>query len=330
MPRDDELPPSLAALARRQALELSPSRFEFDTSRLLRVLDRTLADVGDETSGRAPKAEPAIDRKQRPAPRPSDDWRQRVVRRWRLLAGVGVAILLAIVGIVVVATRSDNPSPAPAGSPGDTSSEGTSFVDDFSDKQYGWENVAPGQLGGRYGNRSYFLTGAREDTGDGFNTVVVSPANAASSDDVRIKVDARMTGGTASFGRAYGIFCRGSGSETLYAFSIWKSGPEIGKNTSGQYEPIKKSDSSVTSQPGEPYKQLEAVCRTSTQGDGNSAELEFWVDGKMILKAKDPSDDAGGNALLDGRYGLQTTFGPTGSAGETLEVEFKNFEVSPG
>jgi TIR domain len=45
MPRADELPPSLAGLVRRQALELSPARFDFDTGRLLKVLDRTLAEV---------------------------------------------------------------------------------------------------------------------------------------------------------------------------------------------------------------------------------------------------------------------------------------------
>src|SRR5215207_4456030 len=45
MPRADELPPSLARLVRRQALELSPARFDFDTSRLLKVLDATLAEV---------------------------------------------------------------------------------------------------------------------------------------------------------------------------------------------------------------------------------------------------------------------------------------------
>ena len=45
LPRADELPASLAKLARRQPLELSPSRFDFDTSRLLKVLDRTLAEV---------------------------------------------------------------------------------------------------------------------------------------------------------------------------------------------------------------------------------------------------------------------------------------------
>ena len=45
MPSADELPGSLAGLVRRQALELSPSRFEFDTNRLFRVVDWTLADV---------------------------------------------------------------------------------------------------------------------------------------------------------------------------------------------------------------------------------------------------------------------------------------------
>jgi hypothetical protein len=45
MPRAKELPRSLARLVRRQALELSPARFEYDTGRLLAVLDRTLAEV---------------------------------------------------------------------------------------------------------------------------------------------------------------------------------------------------------------------------------------------------------------------------------------------
>ena len=45
MPRAADLPASLAKLVRRQALELSPARFDFDTSRLLRVLDKTLTEV---------------------------------------------------------------------------------------------------------------------------------------------------------------------------------------------------------------------------------------------------------------------------------------------
>ena len=42
MPPPEELPESLTRLVRRQALELSPERFEFDTNRLLKVLETTL------------------------------------------------------------------------------------------------------------------------------------------------------------------------------------------------------------------------------------------------------------------------------------------------
>ena len=45
LPRADELPPALAGLVRRQALELSPARFDFDISRLLKVLDSTLVEI---------------------------------------------------------------------------------------------------------------------------------------------------------------------------------------------------------------------------------------------------------------------------------------------
>ena len=60
MPRADELPDSLARLERRQALELSPARFAFDTGRLLKVLDRTLAEVRTEHEDAASIPEPAM------------------------------------------------------------------------------------------------------------------------------------------------------------------------------------------------------------------------------------------------------------------------------
>jgi dipeptidyl aminopeptidase/acylaminoacyl peptidase len=44
MPSSEQLPPSLAKLTRRQALELSPQRFQYDTDRLLRVLDKTISE----------------------------------------------------------------------------------------------------------------------------------------------------------------------------------------------------------------------------------------------------------------------------------------------
>jgi hypothetical protein len=56
MPRADQLPESLAALVRRNALELSPSRFEADTARLLRVVERTIAEM------QAGRQQPATER----------------------------------------------------------------------------------------------------------------------------------------------------------------------------------------------------------------------------------------------------------------------------
>jgi beta-lactam-binding protein with PASTA domain len=44
MPPAEQLPASLVRLARRQALELSPSRFKSDMARLLRALDKTLVE----------------------------------------------------------------------------------------------------------------------------------------------------------------------------------------------------------------------------------------------------------------------------------------------
>ena len=82
MPRVDELPASLAGLVRRQALELSPARFAFDTSRLLKVLDRTLAEVhtarldaavisapaGSALDPSTPKPPTAPERREQPEP----------------------------------------------------------------------------------------------------------------------------------------------------------------------------------------------------------------------------------------------------------------------
>jgi beta-lactam-binding protein with PASTA domain len=47
MPSAEQLPASLVRLARRQALELSPSRFKSDMARLLRALDKTLKEKAD-------------------------------------------------------------------------------------------------------------------------------------------------------------------------------------------------------------------------------------------------------------------------------------------
>jgi ABC-type amino acid transport substrate-binding protein len=106
MPRAEELPGSLAGLVRRQALELSPARFDTDTSRLLKVLDRTLAEVRTEQF-RAPVMERAPTTSPPPGvvtPSRAGPQRRRS-RRTRMLAGVGVGVVLILVLLVALVLR---------------------------------------------------------------------------------------------------------------------------------------------------------------------------------------------------------------------------------
>jgi hypothetical protein len=74
MPRADELPPALAGLARRQALELNPSRFDSDTSRLEKALEKTLAEV---QAPRPPSGTEPAAATQSSTPRPRESPGQR-------------------------------------------------------------------------------------------------------------------------------------------------------------------------------------------------------------------------------------------------------------
>ncbi len=56
MPHEDQLPESLAPLARRQALELSPNRFGSDFQRLLPVLDRAITAAQQQRRRQAEEA----------------------------------------------------------------------------------------------------------------------------------------------------------------------------------------------------------------------------------------------------------------------------------
>jgi ABC-type amino acid transport substrate-binding protein len=121
MPDADQLPPSLAKLVRRQALELSPNRFEFDTSRLLKVLDKTLAEAARYPRGIAvPVADqPPITAPPITVPPPAPAPRnvggaatatrrfqpRRQVRAWWLVAAALLAVLL-LVAIVLRPQRS--------------------------------------------------------------------------------------------------------------------------------------------------------------------------------------------------------------------------------
>jgi ABC-type amino acid transport substrate-binding protein len=70
IPGAEELPDSLAGLVRRQALELSPTRFAADTNRLLTVLDRTLIEVRAQTVAKNAPGATALPAGPPPVPEP--------------------------------------------------------------------------------------------------------------------------------------------------------------------------------------------------------------------------------------------------------------------
>jgi hypothetical protein len=93
MPQPTEVPDSLVPLVRRQALELSPARFDFDVSQLRLVLDRALT---PSSAGGRPGA--------------------------RRTVAIGVALaLVAAIGVVLVVSALSRPDRSPPSSSGPSS-----------------------------------------------------------------------------------------------------------------------------------------------------------------------------------------------------------------
>ena len=105
MPSEGQLPPSLAPLARRQALELSPARFSSDTGRLLRTLERALAEdrATEDTADQCDDRSRMHGRRQAP---PATSVSARVARRARPLA---VTLSLAGAGLGIIANTQYGP-----------------------------------------------------------------------------------------------------------------------------------------------------------------------------------------------------------------------------
>ena len=106
MPRGDQLPPSIAALVRRHALELSPHRFRADTERLLETMKRTLTDLNETQTLPAVPAEAAPE----PQPGSQPSGSRTVSRRMLLMAAAAVAVVA-----VVIAGLMNLPSDEPEG-----------------------------------------------------------------------------------------------------------------------------------------------------------------------------------------------------------------------
>jgi len=197
MPLADELPGSLAKLVRRQALELSPARFDFDTGRLLRVLDKTLAEekvqreaevqhAGVDSIGRADPevgaaAPSGVSAGQPVASLPTP--RRRVkgdssVGPWprRRLPWVAAGLIAVVVAVLVVAQLGSRPASHPgtttsSRAASSTTAPATTAPPTSSDALEPGGTLRPGQrLVSEFG--SYTLVMAR----DGYLLLSMAPA----------------------------------------------------------------------------------------------------------------------------------------------------------
>jgi hypothetical protein len=323
MPRADELPDSLAALVRRQALELSPARFDFDTSRLVKVLDRTLAEMRaaqqdtaplptlgprpqaehDSASGVQPAAPAAsAGRSASERGKPPLKRRRRLSVRARVLAGAGAGIAL-IVGLAVVVATQGRPPP-----PGNK----VVFQDDFSSQASGWQSFGEPPAG-RYANGAYVISAPPTTDGGGEAAGPRSASGVYPSAPSDIRIDVRGRSLSASGQEMeYGIACRIHGANA-YVFAVSDGYAAIEKW--GSYKKLKDAAFPVNATSA---NRLQAMC--TTVNENQAVHLQFWVNGRKAVETTDAD-----NPLLAGTVGLAVG---TGKTKQMSVAEFDNFAVS--
>lgn len=325
MPHAAELPPSLARLVRRQALELSPNRFELDTSRLLKVLDRTLAEVrmgqaeGAGTkgpTGTAAEAEPSPTPGSSPvvpAPpagsspseggKPPDERpRRRSTRTW-VLAGVGVGVVLLLAIVATVANSDRTPSPKAE----------VIFRDDFSSQAARWEDDSTEPMGGDYTKGAYRISVPAPTGGRMSLPTKASRVYPLAPPNLRIEVEGRMLP-QSDKESGYGIRCRVDG-ENAYEFTVTNNDATIWK--AGADDRLLKDE---TTRPVDPraLNRLQATC-TNVEGQ-RAVHLVFSVNGRVFVDYTDTKDP-----YLVGTVGIVVW---TTKAKEPGVVEFDNFVVT--
>lgn len=115
MPDPDELPADLRALTRRNALELSDTRWRADVARLLEVMDGLLGDAADDAPAAplrtAGVPAPAEGPPPPAPPPPAGGLRQRAPLA---LAAAGVVAVIGVVVLALASAGDEAPAPRPA------------------------------------------------------------------------------------------------------------------------------------------------------------------------------------------------------------------------
>ncbi len=352
MPRADELPDSLTALVRRQALELSPARFDFDTSRLLKVLDRTLAEVRATDQDAAPMPAPAeaapnlsptalrehAERSAtpgippaaaatpagRPPPesaKPPHKRRRRLSTRARVLAGAGVGVVLILVFVAVVANSGTTP-PNTGASTTTPSTTGASTTTPPPAKEVIFQDDFSSQASewgphdpgtGRYTNGAYQISAPPSAVGGGEQARPGKASGVYPSAPANIRIEVQGRRLPASDqSMEYGIACRVN-RQNSYVLVISDNYAAIEKY--GPYKLLKQTQFQVDANS---TNRLLAIC-TSVKGK-QAVHLELWVNGRKAIAATDTD-----NPIPSGTVGLDLG---TYQTKRVSVAEFDNFAVS--
>ena len=353
LPQPGELPPSLAPLAARPPLELSQNRLEADTTRLLQVLDQSLARAqatqpgpvsslasGSPTvtayrSSGAPQAGPPPAWPPYAGPPPTREGPPRPLpggRRRRMLVVALAGCLAVVAGIVAfLAIPGSHPKPpakatshrASQAKPSSSASPAAAQVilaDDFSTQRVNWTDDAHQAAGSYTGTGAYGLS----VTGANGQAELARPASAAHglSDmtplNLSVTVDARKLAGAAQ-GYGYGLAFRADGSGDLYAFVVMDRAVAIQKWV-GHGADVVGSPAPVSTSPHTgAADRLRAVAVT---GDGGkSVHLELWLNGKKLVAFTDRDQP-----YTKGYLGLYIE--SISDATSTAGAEFDNFTAS--
>jgi hypothetical protein len=158
IPSPASLPEELRALSRRQAIELSNERWNYDIGRLVLALDEILGQPIDAPSEETPRrVEPEGDKPRKDEPRKDelrkDEPRKRIATMPALIAGA--AVVLSLTGVVGwLASRGQDPAVAtgPTGGPSSTppSDSGTPTGEKCSSAPPSLPPSSGGRLSGSY------------------------------------------------------------------------------------------------------------------------------------------------------------------------------------
>jgi hypothetical protein len=343
MPLTGELPPSLAGLLDQQALELSPSRLDSDATRLLRMLDQSIAQTqamraspvhgqptaaGQRPSWQAPSGQ-APPGQALPGTRPLGPRRRPRTRTVALIAcGAVAAAVVAFIAIPgsrpassPAATSHHASLPKSASSPDPAASSKAIVTDDFSTKKINWVDDFHQAAGAYTGNSAYRLS----VTGANGQSELARPASAAHglSDvtplNLSLSVDARKVAGAAQ-GYGYGIAFRADGNGDVYAFVIEDHAVAIQKWVGGGARvadnPASVSTSAVHADAPD---RLRAVCVTAD--GGRAVHLELWLNGKKLVDFTDRD-----HPYTKGYLGLFVE--SISDATTTAGAEFDNFAAA--